>query len=633
MFKKKEFWLVLGILAIGIFFRFFLIQHMPGGLFPDEAADGLDVNNLLKGHLLPFYPRANGREALFQYLLAISVHFFGRGPWQHHIVSATIGVISILTTYLMTKRLFGTRTALVAAFIMATGTWHIVLSRTAFRAIMIPLFETMVVYFIVRMVQADNPRSRKWAGFWLGVFFAGGFYTYIAYRILPVVIFILLVIALIIDARQQWMWVKKYWSSFVTGVVSMLVVVAPLAYYFIKNPGSFTGRAGQVSIFNPQLNGGHLLSTFGTILKEALVAYFAHGDTNWRQNISGNAFLHPLISPFFGVALLVAIVLSIRFIWQAFQGRQDNAHWKYLILVGLFFGMLIPEVTAGEGIPHGLRSIGTMVPAYVLAAVGLVYLWNWAQRVWHPQFIGYAYRIVAVLFFATLFFTSYESYFVYAYNSPDNFAAFRSDLTDVSAWLNKNPDATHNYLVLDLYSAQTTDYLTTTTGMPYTIVDPANSTSIHLLPGDKLIYTASTVYDFERYALTHKNFKYVDVEDDKFGEPELIVIQITAADPGGQSVSRSADGEFTIINFGQRTDFAWAPVLPWQPWKIDIYECTDAACANQTLMKEDNQNDYFSNKDDITEDGTKAIRYFHAVAYDPSGKLLKDFGVVSVAKY
>ncbi len=633
MFKKKEFWYLLLIVAIGAFFRFYLIQHMPGGLFPDEAADGLDVNNLLKGHLLPFYPRANGREALFQYLLAASVHFFGRGPWQHHIISATIGVISIVTTYLMTKRLFGTRTALVAAFLMATGTWHIVLSRTAFRAIMIPLFETLVIYFMVKMIQADNPRSRNWAGVWLGVFFAGGFYTYIAYRILPVIMFVLLVIALIVDARQHWMWVKQYWKSFLIGCASAIAVFAPLGYYFWKNPGSFTGRAGQVSIFNPQLNGGHLLTTFGTIVKEALLAYFTHGDTNWRQNISGYPFLHPLISPFFGIALLVAIYFSIRFIIQAFRGRQDNNHWKYLIMVGLFFGMLIPEVTAAEGVPHGLRSIGTLAPAYILAAVGLVYVWNWANNLWHPRFIGYAYKAVAVIFFAVMVFTSYEAYFVYAYNSPDNFAAFRSDLTTVSNWLIANPDATHNYLVLDLYSVQTVDYFTTTSGMPYTIIDPANSAKLHLQTGDKLIYTASTIPDFYRYSFSHSNYKILDAEYDKFDQPEIVVLQITAPDPGGASVSRSADGQFTVTDFGDRTDFAWAPVLPWQDWHIDIYECTDGSCASQTLLKEDNQNDYFSNKDWITEDGTKADRYFHAVAYDQQNMPLKDYGIVKVAKY
>lgn len=633
MLKKKEFWYLLLILAIGIFFRFYLIQHMPGGLFPDEASDGLDVNNLLHGQLQPFYVRANGREGLFQFLLAASVHFFGRGPWQHHIVSATIGVVSIFTTYLMTKRLFDNRTALVASFLMAVGTWHIVLSRTAFRAILIPFFVSTSIYFMTRAVQATTARSRNWAALWFGVFFAGGFYSYIAYRIFPAVIFVLIVLALVIDARQQFRWVKEYWKAFLIGLAATAAIFAPLGYYFLKNPGSFTGRAGQVSIFNADLNHGHLLSALAMTIKESLLAYFIHGDSNWRHNISGNPFLHPLISPFFGVALVVAIYFSVRFIIQAFRGLQDNNHWKYLIMVGLFFAMLIPEVTADEGVPHGLRSIGTLVPAFVFAAVGLVYVWNWAQRVWHPKFIGYAYKVVALLFFAVLTFTSYESYFVYAYNTPDNFQAFRSDLTTVSSYLNSHPDATHNYLVLDQYNLQTVDYLTTPSGLPYTVIDPGESTKLHLLAGDKLIYTASTVTDFEKFALKHKNFSYETVQYDKFDQPELIVVKINSADAGGASITRSANGEFTIVNYGDRTDFAWANVYDWQPWHINLYECADSTCANQKLIKRDDQSDNTTNKDYIYEDGTKADRYFHAVGYDQSNNQLKDYGVTKVVKY
>lgn len=633
MLKKKEFWLVLLVLAIAAFFRFHLIKEFPNGLFPDEAADGLDVNNLLKGHLQAFYPRANGREALFQYLLAGSVLLFGRGPWQSHIISAGIGVISVLTTYLMTKRLFGRKTALVAAFLMATSTWHIVLSHTAFRAIMIPLFETMTIYFIARMVQAKSVYERNWSAIWFGIFFAGGFYTYIAYRIMPAILGVALLFVLIADSQQHWIWVKQFWKAFLYSVIAGIVVIFPLGWYFYKNPGSLTGRSGQVSIFNPDLNHGHLLATFWQVFSTAVTAYFIHGDTNWRQNISGFAFLSPIVSPFFGVAMVVALYFGIRLMIKSFRNRQDNSHWKYLLLIGLFWGMLIPEVATDEGIPHGLRSIGTLPIAYILAAVGMVYVWNWAQRVWHPKFMNYLYGLVAVLFACTLIFTAYEAYFVLAYNTPDASYAYRTDLTAVSDYLIAHPDATHNYLVLDLYSVQTVDYLTTTSGMPYTIVDPANSTSLHLQTGDKLIYTASTIYDFDRYALQHSNYAVDIVQDDRLGEPEMIVISITSPDKGGASIARTADGQFTTIDFGNRLDFAWAPVLPWQNWYINIYQCTDASCATQTLIKQDNQNDYFSNKDDIISDQTKGPSYYRAEAFLPNGQLIKDYGEVTVAKY
>ena len=103
--QKKYTILLSLVLLLGIFFRFYLINQMPGGLFPDEAANGLDVNNILEGDIQPFYERNNGREGLFFYLLAASVAAFGRGPWQHHIVSAAIGVLTILVTYILASRL------------------------------------------------------------------------------------------------------------------------------------------------------------------------------------------------------------------------------------------------------------------------------------------------------------------------------------------------------------------------------------------------------------------------------------------------------------------------------------------------------------------------------------------------
>src|SRR5690349_20517729 len=106
--KQKLF--LIGILLLAIFFRFYQIKAMPGGLFPDEAANGLDINSMQQGQLQPFYERGNGREALFFYMLWGSVELFGKGPWQHHIVSALVGTLAVLGCFLVARelwRLFG----------------------------------------------------------------------------------------------------------------------------------------------------------------------------------------------------------------------------------------------------------------------------------------------------------------------------------------------------------------------------------------------------------------------------------------------------------------------------------------------------------------------------------------------
>src|SRR5581483_7767558 len=168
MTQKQKFLLVV-IILLAVFFRFYQILQMPGGLFPDEAANGLDINLMQQGHLQPFYERGNGREALFFYMEWASTAGFGKGQWQFHIVSSLIGVLAVLMVYFVTYRLFlmdvfvgasfsrqlsedgraspaptesedgeyqrkkhrAINIALLAAFLMAVSTWHIVLSRTA----------------------------------------------------------------------------------------------------------------------------------------------------------------------------------------------------------------------------------------------------------------------------------------------------------------------------------------------------------------------------------------------------------------------------------------------------------------------------------------------------------------------
>ena len=152
-FLKSNGWLILIILTAA-FFRFWQIEELPGGLFPDEAANGLDVNSILEGDIKPFYERGNGREALFFYALAASVAAFGRGAWQHHVVSATFGILAVLATYFLTKRLFGKNVALLSAFFMAVSSYAVTLSRTAFRANTLPLFTTLRMLFLVMFIQS-----------------------------------------------------------------------------------------------------------------------------------------------------------------------------------------------------------------------------------------------------------------------------------------------------------------------------------------------------------------------------------------------------------------------------------------------------------------------------------------------
>lgn len=506
------------IILISAFFRLWQITQLPAGLFPDEAANGLDINSILKGDHSPFFERGNGREGLFFYLLAFSVELFGRGPWQHHIVSAFIGIAEVIALFFLARRMFGFKTAVFASFFMSVSAWHIVLSRTGFRAIMIPLFTSLTFFYLIKVIQSRDDRNKICSAILAGAFFALGFYTYIAYRIMLVILpalFIILIYIKFKSVRQTFEMLISYKKYLVIATVSFLIFFAPLGYYFYTHPGSFVGRSGQVSVFTKDLNHGDLYGTILNVAEKTALSFFTEGDLNWRHNVSGMPFLPPAISFFFLIGLLYAIWRSIKYIYY----KTDFRDGKYLIITFWFFAMLVPELTTAEGIPHGLRLIGAIPAVFIFPGVILAKIIEYATNKYKNSPIAINLLVFAVSFYIALIASgAHNAYFVYYANSPEAYYAYRSDLTVVSDYLNMRNNAQKTFLSLDKFSEQTVLYLTTETKNPYQLVIPEKSYDVKLSPGDQVIFTQSTLFDIIKFKQYHPAAKLVRKEKNKFGE-------------------------------------------------------------------------------------------------------------------
>lgn len=595
---KKQKIILFVIVVLAIFFRYYKIIEMPGGLFPDEAANGLDINSMQQGQLQPFYERGNGREALFFYMLWGAVEIFGKGAWQHHIVSALVGVISVILCFLFTRRLFlldrnpepveaaplsqvfssnilpaaqevqnarrtflpapaweqvvkATNIALLASFLMAVSTWHVVLSRTAFRANLIPLFATLAFYLSLCSYQAQKLKTQLWLAFFSGAAFALGFYTYIAYRILVPIVIILIAWPVMGYLKEQGFlkglkeFVQKYWAHKTWFLIGFVIFIYPLAKYFWTHEGSFLGRSGQVSVFNPELNQGNLIGAIVEVFRLSILGFFTQGDLNWRHNISGFPFLSPLVSPFFGVALIMITFFAA---WYFFAPRLKPQFWKYFLLAGWFWGMLVPVVTTAEGIPHGLRSIGTIPAVFIMSAWGLYYAAHYVRKVhnyvynnwrgldcWQYRVTTKALALVVFIYFGSLVLQTHLLYFGYAYNSPENFYAFRSDLTPVSDYLKQYGDKKNTYLVLDTFSVQTVEYLTSVdaanpenpANQPYKQVDPEDSWKLQgLKKGDQIIFTQSSIFDIKKFKQYHPQAMLALEVRNKFRQTVMAVYKV-----------------------------------------------------------------------------------------------------------
>jgi hypothetical protein len=264
-----------------------------------------------------------------------------------------------------------------------------------------------------------------------------------------------------------------------------------------------------------------------------------------------------LVSPFFGVGLAIIIFLGV---WYFFAPNKRVKYWKFYLLVGWFFGMLLPVVTTAEGIPHGLRGIGVIPPLFIISAWALYefaqIIWKLHKKLWQRvmsykkdpswvsqnsftpprmRLVNIGLKAVVVCFFAALILQTYFLYFVYAANDPANFYYFRSDLTPVSQYLVQRCDKAHTYLVLDQFSVQTTDYLTSNRyghfsdpcNVPYHQVDPEHVWELSgLTPQDEVVFTQSSAFDTVKFKQYHQDFHLVMEERNKFQQTVMAVYKM-----------------------------------------------------------------------------------------------------------
>ena len=102
--QNKTLLLFIGVLIIGAFFRFYLIQEIPPGLYPDEAMNGNNaVEALSTGAFKVFYPENNGREGLFINMQAVAIRALGTEPWVLRLVSANFGTLTIAGLWLLAR--------------------------------------------------------------------------------------------------------------------------------------------------------------------------------------------------------------------------------------------------------------------------------------------------------------------------------------------------------------------------------------------------------------------------------------------------------------------------------------------------------------------------------------------------
>ena len=439
---KKNLSFLLIILAVATFFRLWQLNSIPPGLYPDVAMNGNDaIETLNTYNLKVFYPDNNGREGLFMWLITLSFLTFGISIWSIKIVAAIIGILTVLGLYLLTKELFSKSAentsrsvGLLASFFLAISFWHVNYSRLGFRAILLPFVLVFGFYFLFKGFRTKKLLLLVIAG----IFFGLGFYTYISYRFIVLLLPLVLICWWFIYQRQNLQ--RKFLFSIFYFLFSIFLVALPIGIYFIKNPQDFIGRATPISIFAAE----NPLIEFGKSLILHLGMFNIYGDHNWRHNYATSPELFWPI----GILFLIGVILSFREIFRksAYQEKNYQSLFVFYFLFSFFFIMLLPGILTYEGIPHSLRVIGVIPPVFIFLGFG-------AWKIY--EFLNKNIKNKKLLIFSCFFFllalaaSEFNKYFVLWANNEKVKEAYNQNYADIGYFLNSLPQNVKKYVIIN----------------------------------------------------------------------------------------------------------------------------------------------------------------------------------------
>ena len=431
------------ILLLAFFVRLYHIESIPVGLYPDEAANGVDaVHALETGHFQLFYPANFGREGLFINIQAFFISILGNTITGLKFASILFGSLSVLGVYLLGKELFHRKGAgLIAAFMLATSYWAINFSRIGFRAIMTTFLLTFSFYFFFRGL-----RTHKWRDFlFAGLIFGLGLHTYIAFRVAPLILVVLLP-ALMLSYEK---FLKRFWKHGLIFILGAFITAAPMLYhFFISHPEDFASRSSHIAVFEPAVNHGHLFTTLAKTFSLSLLKYNFWGDQNWRHNYPP----YPVLDPFVGTLFLAGFLFLI---WQTVillgkrirEGDRDMRLVTNFFLLGTFFVMLMPEFLTDEGLPHALRSIGTQMPVFLMASMPALWILNKALRSQPGAKLAFLSILTLTLGLGAVF--NLTKYFVFFPSAIQSSESFNESYRNMARYLLSLPDTTRKYVLID----------------------------------------------------------------------------------------------------------------------------------------------------------------------------------------
>jgi hypothetical protein len=239
--RQHAHWILFfSILAIGVFARAWEFGRVPPGLNPDEASIAVEAYSLLHfgvdrngmSYPVQFIAWGDGQSVPYAYLMMTGIALAGHlSPTIIRLPMLITGIISLPLVYLVGKWTVDHGLGLLGMFFLAISPWHILLSRWALDANLLP-FSFLAGFACV----LAGARSGRWFIAACAIF-GLSLYTYAtAYAVVPV----FMALTLLVNWRTR----AVGRLPVILGLSAFAVIAAPLALFILVN----TARLNTMSL-------------------------------------------------------------------------------------------------------------------------------------------------------------------------------------------------------------------------------------------------------------------------------------------------------------------------------------------------------------------------------------------------
>ena len=432
-----------GLGAAAFAARFVSVTTIPAYLTGDEASMGLSARAFIDGFANNIFSVGwFSFPSFFYFLESLSIRIFGNTALALRLPSALAGALTVSFVYLLGRALFGRLTGWLAAIFLVGFHFHVHFSRLGLNNVWDGLSIVIVLGAFWYGWHKDRRAYFLLAGFWLGL----AQYFYVSSKITIVLIPLWAGIAFFLDREK----LKKHIPDLVLLFLTAVIVVAPLAWFYYKNPSEFMAPIVRVRLSPEWVTmtaASKGLPEWRVIADQVWIGLkaFTHEPLRaWYE--PGTPILRPAAAAFF---LLGAALLLIR--------AKDMRTWLvFLLLLG--FGMV-----------SGLSFDPPAAQRYVAAAPWLALVVGFAASETASRLKGFwpefapAITAITIAFSAWLAFDDARFYFV-DYTEKTNILTDNNAVAQhLADYLLARPEIEEIYFLglprMGYYSIQSTNFL------------------------------------------------------------------------------------------------------------------------------------------------------------------------------